>query len=213
MPVDWIIYLIYLLGFISIFNYLHLIPQNNLIEVEDIPKLKKSSIDFNYQKNLTFIFLFLLIGSLIPLRELFPVNYQTREKSEICKNLDELISVDKYKNLKENAITFCQDDSSIAVEGNVIHPRFFHRGQGFYDRPTDVFFGKQDFSRLVFRVLSEDARKMYIPVDDLKKDELLPNGANAIILAKKGELPEAQFLILTDVENKFIYTDEFMNIE
>jgi hypothetical protein len=205
MPVDWIIYLIYLLGFISILNYLHLIPQNNLIEVEDIPKQKKSSIDFNHQKNLTFILLFLLIGSLIPLRELFPVNYQTREKSEICENIDELISNDKYKKLKENAMIFCQDDSSFAVEGNIIHPRFFHRGQGFYDRPGDVFFGKQDFSRLVFRVLSEDARKMYIPVDDLKKDEILPNGAHAIILAKIDELPEAQFLVLTDGKQIHLY--------
>jgi hypothetical protein len=65
----------------------------------------------------------------------------------------------------------------------------------------------------VFRVLSEDARKMYIPVDDLKKDELLPNGAHTIILAKIDELPKAQFMILTDVENTFVYTDDFMDIE
>ena len=213
MPIDWLIYMIFLLGFISISNFLHLIPQNNLIEVKDISKMEKPSIDFNFQKNLTLILLFLLMGSIIPLRELFPVNYRTREKSEICENLDELISNDKNKKLKENAMIFCQDDSSVAVEGNVIHPRFFHKGWGFYDRPNDMFYGKQDFSRLVFRVLSKDARSMYIPVDDLNKDEFLPNGAHAIILAKKDELPKAQFLILTDKKNKFIYSDDFMDIE
>jgi len=54
---------------------------------------------------------------------------------------------------------------------------------------------------------------MYIPIDDLNKDEFLPNGAHAIILAKKDELPKAQFLILTDKKNKFIYSDDFMDIE
>ena len=175
--------------------------------------MDKPSMEFNFQKNLTYILLFLLLGSIIPLRELFPANYRTREKSEICKNIDELISNDKNKTLKENAIMFCQDDSSVAIEGNVIHPRFFHKGWGFYDRPSDIFYGKQDFSRLVFRVLSKNIRSMYIPVDELKKDEFLPNGAHAIILAKKDELPKAQFMVLTDMENKFIYTDDFMETE
>ena len=213
MPVDWLIYPIFLLGFYSVSSFLHLISQNNSIGVKDKLLPEKPSIDFNFQMNLAFLSLFLLIGSIIPLRELFPVNYQTRERSEICENLDELISNDKNKKLKENAIIFCQDDSSVAVEGNVIHPRFFHKGWGFYDRPNDMFYGKQDFSRLVFRVLSKDARSMYIPVDDLNKDEFLPNGAHAIILAKKDELPKAQFLILTNKENKFIYSDDFMDIE
>jgi len=213
MPIDWLIYMIFLLGFISISTFLHLIPQNNLIEVKDISKMHKPSMEFNFQKNLTFILLFLLLGSIIPLRELFPVNYRTREKSEICENIDELISNDKNKILKENAIMFCQDDSSVAIEGNVIHPRFFHKGWGFYDRPSDIFYGKQDFSRLVFRVLSKNIRSMYIPIDELKKDEFLPNGAHAIILAKKDELPKAQFMVLTDMENKFIYTDDFMETE
>jgi hypothetical protein len=213
MPVDWLIYPIFLLGFFSISNFLHLIPQNIFIEVKDTSKIEKPSIDFNLKKSLIFILLFLLIGSIIPLRELFPVNYRTREKSEICKNLDELICNDEYKKLKESAMIFCQDDSSIAIEGNIIHPRLFRRGWGFYDRPNDIFYGKQGFSRLVFRVLSKDMRLMYIPVDDLEKGEFLPNGAHAIILAKKDELPKAQFLILTDTENKFIYTDDFMGIE
>ncbi|MHA1562618.1 MAG: hypothetical protein ACTSPA_10885, partial [Promethearchaeota archaeon] len=124
MPIDWLIYMIFLLGVISICNFLHLIPQNNSIEVKDISTMEKPSIAFSFQKNLTLIILFLLLGSIIPLRELFPVNYRIREKSEICENLDELISNDKNKKLKENAIIFCQDDSSVAVEGNVIHPRF-----------------------------------------------------------------------------------------
>ena len=213
MPVDWLIYMIFLLGFISISNFLHLIPQNNLKEVKDISKMEKPSIDLNYQKNLTFILLFLFLGSIIPLRELFPVNYRTREKSEICENIEELISNDKNRTLKEKAIIFCQDESSVAVEGNVIYPRFFHKGWGFYDRPSDIFYAKQDFSRLVFRVLSKNIRSMYIPIDELKKDEFLPNGAHAIILAKKDELPKAQFLILTDMENKFIYADDFVDIE
>ncbi len=65
----------------------------------------------------------------------------------------------------------------------------------------------------MFRVLSEDNRKMYILVDGLKEDEFLPNGAHAIILAKNDELPKAQFLVLTDMENTFVYTDDFMDIE
>ncbi len=213
MPVDWLIYLIFLLGFFSISSFLHLIPQNNLIEDMSLSKKENNLIDFNIKKNIFILLLFLLIGSLIPLRQLFPESYRTREKSEICSNLDELISEDKFKEIEERATTFCNDDSSIAVEGNVIHPRFFRRGWGFYDRQNDVIFGEQEFSRLTFRVLSKDSRLMYIHINDLSKGEYLPNGAHAIILAEKDELPKAKFLILTDADNKFIYSDEFMDIE
>jgi len=213
MPIDWLAYPIFLLGFFSISNFLHLIPKNKLMEVENISNIEKPSIGFNFHKDTAFIILFLLIGSLIPIRELLPVNYRIREKSEICEDLDELISSDKYEKLKESAINFCQDDSSIAFEGNIMHPRFFTIGEGFYDRPNDIYYGEQEFSRLVFRVLSKDVRLMYIPIDDLKKDKFLPNGANAIILAKKDELPKAQFLVLTDTENNFIYTKDFIENE
>jgi len=213
MPVDWLIYLIFLSGFFSISSFLHLIPQNSLIEDMSLSKKENKLIDFNIKKNIFILLLFLFIGSLIPLRELFPVSYRTRGKSEICSNLDELISKDEFQEIGESAATFCNDDSTIVVEGNVIHPRFFHRGWGFYDRKNDVIFGEQEFSRLTFRVLNKDSKLMYIQINDFGKGEYLPNGAHAIILAKKDELPRAQFLILTDVENNFIYSDEFIDIE
>ncbi len=213
MPIDWLIYLIFLLGFFGISSFLHLIPQNNLLKDIGLSNKEEISGDLNIKKNIFILLLFLFIGSLIPLRELFPVNHRTREKSEICSNLGELINKDEFNKIEESAMTFCNDDSSIAVEGNVIHPRFFRRGYGFYDRKNDVFFGEQEFSRLTFRVLSEDSRLMYIRINDLSEGKYLPNGAHAIILAKKDELPRAQFLILTDVENNFIYSDEFMDIE
>ena len=213
MPVDWLIYMIFLLGFFNILDLSCLVPQNNLNELDVNSSKEKSSIYFNLKKNMVLIIIFLFIGSIIPLRELFPVNFRSREKSEICKSVDELISNDKHKNIKETAQSFCQNDSSIAVEGKIIYPRFFRKGWGFYDRPNDIFFGEQDYSRLVFRVLNKNIRSMYLVLDEFEDDTTLPNGAQAIILADEEEYPEAQFLILTEIKNEYIYTDDFLNVD
>ena len=210
MPIDWMIYPMFLLGFINISNYFHIIPQYQIIEDMHISSIENTMTKNYFKKNLHLVLLFLYIGSIIPQRELLPVTYRTREKSEICSSLGELIN---NENIRDSAILVCEEDTSIAVEGDVIHPRFFRKGWGFYDRPSDVFYGIQDFSRLVFRVLGRDNSRMYIPMDDFGQDNILPNGAHAIILAKKDELPKAQFLILTDVKNMIIYSEDFMEIK
>lgn len=213
MPIDWMSYMVLLSGIFNIIEGSRWAPKNEISDIEDTPKKENPLIGANFRNNLILMLLFLLIGSLIPLRELLPASYRSREKSEICANIEELINNDKHENIKEAAINLCQSDLSTAVEGKVIHPRFFREGWGFYDRPDDIYFGEQDFSRLVFRVLNRNIRSMYILIDDLLEDTYLPNGANAIIIADKEEYPQAQFLVLTEVKNEFIYADGFLNID
>ena len=112
-------------------------------------------MDINLQNELKsalpFLIVFLLIGSILPIRELFPAHNRSMSKSEICSYLEKNISKDKYPLVREKAILLCNDENSTALEGEMIYPRFFERGQGFYDNQADVFYGKQDFSRLMFR--------------------------------------------------------------
>ena len=145
MPVDWMILFIYIIGIFGLFEFLHLIPRAELKKQISEPV----SVDLNVKKELKlafpFLLVFLLIGSILPIRELFPANEQSMSKSEICSYLENNISQDKYPMVREKAVLLCNDESSTAQEGEVIYPRFFERGQGFYDNPGRCLLWKTGF--------------------------------------------------------------------
>jgi hypothetical protein len=205
MPVDWLIYAIFLIGILDIADYKTIFRQNETaVEINSRTYVLNRK---DLKSNLIIMALFLFVGSLIPLRILIPTSYVQRDKNELCADLDALIIDENIHNI---ATDLCLKDDIIAIEGKVIHPRFFRKGWGFYDRPEDIYFGEQEFSRLVFRLLDENIRLMYILIDHLPDDTYLPNGANAIILAEKEAYPQAKILVLTGTENSFVYADDFL---
>ena len=157
-----------------------------------------------------FLIVFLLIGSILPIRELFPSYNRTMSKSDICGYLEKNISNDKYPLVREKAILLCNDENSTALEGEMIYPRFFERGQGFYDNRADIFYGKQDFSRLMFRFSTDDILKLYIPLKEISENIQIPNGSSAIILADSGQLPKIQLIVLKESKDILFYSNEFL---
>jgi len=210
MPVDWMVLFIYVIGIFGLLEILKLIPrpdQRNEI-------IKSGSKEINLQdelkSTLPFLIVFLLIGSILSIRELIPSHNQSMSKSEICSHLEKNISKDKYPLVKEKAIQVCNDDNSTALEGEIIYPRFFERRQGFYDNQADIFYGKQDFSRLMFRFSTDDISKLYIPLSGINANIRIPNGSSAIILADSDQLPKIQLIVLKDRKDILFYSNEFL---
>ena len=210
MPVDWMILFIYIIGIFGLLEYLHLIPRTD----QEKQKSKSVSMVINVKSELKaaipFLVVFLLIGSILPIRELFPANDHGMTKAEVCSYLEKNISQDKYPLVREKAILLCNDETSTAQEGEVIYPRFFERGQGFYDNQGDVFYGKQDFSRLMFRFSVDNIIRLYIPLNEIKENIRIVNGSPAIILAKTDQLPKIQLIMLKDRKNILFYSDELL---
>ena len=210
MPVDWMVLFIYIIGIFGLFEFLRLIPRTDQKKQDNKYCIDGYNVKNELRAALPFLVVFLLIGSILPIRELFPANDRTMSKSEVCGFLDKNISQDKYPLVREKAILLCNDESSTAQEGEVIYPRFFERGQGFYDNQGDVFYGKQDFSRLMFRFSVDDIIKLYIPLSEIKENIRIANGSSAIILAKTNQLPKIQLIVLMDRKDILFYSDELL---
>jgi len=210
MPVDWMVLFIYIIGIFGLFGFLRLIPrtdQNDMVS-------KSVSMDITGKNELKaaipFLVIFLLIGSILPLRELFSTNTQATPKSDVCSNLENSISKDKYPLVREKAILLCADENSTALEGVIIYPRFFERGQGFYDISSDIFYGKQDFSRMIFRFAADDISKLYLPLSGIKDNIRIANGSPAFILAATGQIPKVQLIVLKERKDILFYSDELL---
>ena len=210
MPVDWMILFIYIIGIFGLFEILRLMPR--ILKEKQI--IKPLSTDLNVKNELKagipFLIVFLLIGSILPIRELFPARVGNMSKSEVCSYLENNISQDKYPLVREKAVLLCNSESSTAREGAVIYPRFFERGQGFYDIPTDVFYGKQDFSRMVLRFSSDDLLKLYLPLGNIGENIRITNGSPALILAETDQLPKIQLIVLQERKDILFYSDELL---
>ena len=210
MPVDWMVYIIYLIGLLGLIEFLRLIPRTGQKSKISMP----GPMDFNFKKemktSLPFFIFFLMIGSILPIRELFPTYHRAMSKSEICSYLEKNISTNKYPLVREKVILLCDDENSIALEGEMIYPRFFERGQGFYDIPADVFYGKQDFSRLMFRFSTDDILKLYIPLSEIGENIQIANGSPAFILAASDQLPKIQLIVLKERKDILFYSDELL---
>jgi hypothetical protein len=204
MPMDWFIYIWYLLGFIACLSPLGI----RFPETQD--PVNKAGTAFMY-KHLIAIIPFILLSSVIPLRMLFPKNYNEYSKDDICQLIDKSLPDRFNEEAKESISSFCHSDDSIVDEGKLLHPRYFRRTHGFYDRPEDVFFGIQDYSRLTFRVLGASLRKYYLPMN-WDSNWILPDGGQAVVLTDTHHTPEAFMLILPEFPDVLIISDTFQEI-
>ncbi len=210
MPVDWMVLFIYIMGILGLFEILRLIPRSVQMNQISYPVPQAIKIKQELKIASPFLLAFLLIGSILPIRELFPAKDHIMSKSEICSYLETHISREMYPQVRMQAIQLCNDESITAQEGEMIYPRFFERGQGFYDNPSDVFYGKQDFSRLMFRFSVDDIRRLYLPLNEIKDNLRIVNGSRAIILAKTNELPKVQLILLKNKKDILLVSDELL---
>jgi len=129
--------------------------------------------NYGHVKNLLAGFVFILLCAFIPIRQLFPVGFPAYERENLCREVIDIVDNSAYKEWTDNIADLCSSGDAVAVKGYAFYPRFFDINEGYYDRPYDDFFGKQDYARLVFRLVGQQNYAVllktsdpYIPISD-----------------------------------------------
>ena len=153
--------------------------------------------------------LFIVIGAAIPLREnLFPVLIPEFSKTEACRTIETQIIRSENNQLADGFYDYCASDKSQVLYGYGIYPRFFEGGEGFYDRISDPWFGKQPYSRMVFRLIGSQNGKIYIRTNDNSLN--FPNGALVYSVGNSHPKLGAQVVFVNSAQSELIISSRIL---
>ena len=104
---------------------------------------------------------------------------------------------------------FCMAETTRALYGFGIYPRYFASGEGFYNRSYDPWFGKQPYARLVFRLIGTRNGKVYIKSEN--ETPRFPNGAKVYAVRIDKAKFEAQIVFIEGDIPELIVSSEIIS--
>lgn len=213
LPVDWVVYAFYALGMLELILWLI-----RAVARWNIQKMAFWLTAYPESESLRarafpwyagFGALFLLTGVFIPMRErLLPSLLPDYTRAEVCEKIDAALSENGEPALEEDFMRFCLSEETRVLKGFAIYPRYFKSGQGFYDRSYDPWFGKQDYARLVFRLIGARNAKVYIKT--AAEDAYMPNGATIYVAGREKNKFEAQFVLVEGAETELLISSALL---
>ena len=162
-PVDWIILIFFVAGLIEIIDALirPILQRNFSYDMEEAFESDQSK--HALVSDLFAGMAFILLCAFIPLREgLLPPTYPLYDIQAVCMEIRDIVSEDSSEVSADEVYDFCQADTTRVFKGYGFYPRFFKKSEGYYNRSYDPFFGRQNYSRLVFRLVGGRNSKIYI---------------------------------------------------
>ena len=93
--------------------------------------------------------------------------------------------------------------------GYGVYPRFFDKGEGYYDRSHDQRFWKQDFSRFVFRLIGKVNSSVFIKTN--REDLEFSNGALVYVLSQDMNETGAAYVLVAGEEPELIISNAILN--
>ena len=214
LPVDWIFYAFYALGLVEGLNWLYRKAAGwNLVSqmpgmIDYLPDNPKTI--HGWGAYALYGMLFIFIGAAIPFRENFlPRLTPEYTKSEVCKTIDAKIMESEYASHLDGFPEFCMAETTRALYGFGIYPRYFASGEGFYNRTYDPWFGKQPFPRLVFRLIGTRNGKVYIKSEN--EAPRFPNGAKVYAVGVDKAKFEAQIVLIEGDIPELIVSSEIIS--
>jgi hypothetical protein len=161
--------------------------------------------------NVCFGFLFFIISAFIPLREsLFPPLYPDYNRLSGCAEIKTLIKESVFLEKEEQIIDFCESDETVLLKGYGFYPRIFDKGEGYYDRPHDLRFGIQDFSRLIFRSIGKPNTSVFIKTD--REKLTFPNGALVYTLYQDMKEDGADYVLVAGDTIELIISKNILSL-
>jgi hypothetical protein len=153
-PVDWIVYLYYIAGGMQLIawvltsaGYLSQEEQPDSVN-EFFPSISRKTVS-NLLHTFTSV---LLVGSLLPLPELFvQPHYQESEPEEMIARLEVSGFLEKTGFTRHELTIFLAQPNAMIREGRVLYPRYYRAGEGEPDRST--YYRFLDYQRLVFTLI------------------------------------------------------------
>ncbi len=214
LPADWIIFAFYALGLVELITvFFHAAFKWDLKTlVSDWAAYPVGSVikSLAWRSYLIYGLLFLFIGGFIPLREaLIPSLVPEYDHEDVCSAFITAAESSRTPQIADDIAAYCEDERTNALLGYGVYPRFFDEGEGYYNRPADLRFGKQDYSRLVFRLIGKENSSVFIRTnrDDLK----FPNGALVYVLAQDMNKTGAAYVLVAGEEPELIISETILN--
>jgi len=202
LPVDWILFAFFAIGLVESVKWILIRKlgwnlDTHLAGLIQYP-VKSSESHRSWIFYAKFGLIFIMIGAVIPLRENFlPKLIPAFSKEAICQKIEQSFEESDHSNQTESFLKFCNSVQSRAYYGIGIYPRYFLAGEGYYERKNDPWFGNQDYSRLVFRVIGKNNKKVFIKTNI--KDIEFENGASVYVV--DGNDSKGSMVVLIDSEN------------
>lgn len=177
LPVDWVIYFYFAIGIIEILGGLSLLfgaKTEKIFPQKSQPQPQVISFrDFRPNYILT-VLVFLLVGSLPWLAKGFAQPRYTSTQAELISRLES----SGYNGAEIQ--TFLAQPNAVLMEGRLLYPRMYRRGDGLSATNPWPAYAEKDFPRIGFILINDDHRNIIFPTRDLLP---FPQGADAIILA------------------------------
>lgn len=172
LPVDWVIYFYFAIGLIELFlMFVSFLKENSA--VLSIPSSDNNKIKFSdFRPQYLLIFLvFIFIGSAPWLAEGFVQPKYTATQSELISKLG--------LNQTETEF-FLSQPNTLLIEGRLLYPRMYRRGEGLSSSNPWLAYKQQDFARMGFIVINQRRYDVIFPTRELLD---FKQGADVIVLA------------------------------
>ena len=220
LPFDWVFYALYALGLMEILVWFFRRIAGWDIQsaaawfagYPDAAPASPRSLPFFGG----FAVVFFLVGSFIPAREhLIPSLLPEYTRGEVCAKIDAALAENGQAGLEENFVNFCMAEETRVLKGYGIYRAILNRASGFYERDYDPWFGKQDYARLVFRLIGTRNAKVYIKTG--LENARFPNGSIVYLVGREKNKFEAQFVLVDGPDAELIISstllegEEFLN--
>ncbi len=214
LPVDWIILAFYALGLVELITAFFQAAFKWDLETlasdwvaYPIESITKSLAGRGY---LFYGLLLLFIGGFIPLREVvFPSLVPEYDHEEVCSAFISAMESNQAPQSADDVAAYCEDERTGALMGYGVYPRFFDEGEGYYSRSHDLRFGKQDYSRIVFRLIGKANSSVFVRTD--REDLEFRNGALVYVLAQDMNETGAAYVLVMGEKPELIISSTIFN--
>jgi hypothetical protein len=181
LPVDWVIYFYFGIGVIEILGGLTLLFGAKTQKIFSlVPQLEMESITLrDFRPQYIFIIFAFMAISVLPwfAKGLVRPRYTASQAQLITK-------LESHGNNSEEIKAFLSQSGAVLLEGRMLYPRLYHRGDGMASANPWPAYEIRDFSRIGFILLNNQRNDSIF----LTKDPLdFPQGADAVVLACQSE--------------------------
>ncbi len=214
LPADWIIFAFYAMGLVELITAFFKIAFGWDLKTlaSDWVAYPTESVtkSFAWRGYLMYGLFLLFIGGFIPLREaIFPSLVPEYNREDVCSAFITAAESSRIPQIEVDVATYCEDERTGVWMGYGVYPRFFDEGEGYYSRSYDFRFGKQDYSRLVFRLIGKVNSFAYIRTNRANLD--FPNGALVYMLAKDMGKVGAGYVLVGGDKPELIISSTILN--
>lgn len=177
LPVDWVIYFYFAIGMVELLGGLSVLlgaKFQSVFSSAETPQAQFISFrDFRF-KHVLFALGFILVGATPWLaKELAQPRYISTQDELLAR-----LEASGYD--REELQTFLAQPDTILMEGRLLFPRMYWKGEGLASANPWPAYAEQDFSRLGFIMINASHNNLIFPTKELLN---FPQGADAIVLA------------------------------